>query len=103
METTTNPTAHDAQNWAWSEVTNPNMNWDIETTPLALVFLAYARLADVALCSGQGYGNTSADDVAALLGLGYRDVLFASATIAASGLLETIGHGFYRLPERAFQ
>jgi len=89
-----------AQDWAWAEFTSPNLSVDKDH---ALVLLAYARLADEALCTGNGYSYTTVNDVQAVLQdlLSWHEVNEATANLRACGLLVEHRDG-YRVPEVAF-
>ena len=98
-----------AEDWAWAEVASPNVDYD--GGPYALVLLAFARLADEALNSPNGYGFTTVEDVAARIKMDANQVHAAAHALERSGLL--VRRSFdgtpatvkmaYRVPEEAFK
>lgn len=81
-----------ASDWAWSQVRSPNLDFATPQTPLALVFLAYARLADEALDSPNGYNFTTFTEMAEAIGMtSYQWAVEVSEKLARCGLLVKIG------------
>lgn len=88
-----------AQDWAWEQVRSPNLRFEPET---ALTLLGFAKLADDALNSPNGYGRTETADVARLTGADVEDLVPRTISLANCGLLTRELLGGYRIPEEAF-
>lgn len=94
-------TACPAQDWAWQEIAHQNLRWDVDSTPTALVLLAFARMADEALDSPNGYDYTTATKAAVFLQMDLAALGQAVNTLVRAGFLVHRDIG-YRVPEEAF-
>lgn len=100
MTTTTIETP--AQEWAWQQVTSPNLRFTPEE---ALTLLGFARLADQALNAPNGYVETTWQEVENMIGAnelgGFLNAFEAANDLKRAGLLVFTGRG-WRIPEEAF-
>lgn len=92
--------ASPATDWAWSQVSSPNLHFTAQT---ALTFLGLARLADEALNSPNGYAFSTASEIERITGLDLAWVLESLGHLDVCGLVnhQKAAPG-YRIPEEAF-
>lgn len=84
--------------WAYQQVRSLRG----EPVTASFVLVTFAHLADEALTSPNGYGDTSAAAVARAAGLSESTVKRYIKTLLDRGLLTT-GYWEYRVPEHAFE